>query len=139
VVGDPRQVAVADLTARLAAGLARQARAYDAAAAQADGELRQALEDLGRAKQAQFADLTPLARALGISTPAATSTPPTGVHAGWGVVFGEAFQGERALKEVGRQLAGLTGDRDVRALATRLADAAGRDGGRVRKLYLRYS
>ena len=138
-MGDPRQVAVADLTARLAAGLARQARAYDAAAAQADGELRQALEDLGRAKQAQFAELTPLARALGISTSAAASVSPAGVRTGWGIVLGEAFQGERALKEVGRELAGLTVDRDVRALATRLAAAAGSDGGRVRKLYLRYS
>jgi hypothetical protein len=139
VAGDPRRLAVADLTARLAAGLTRQTRAYDAAAGQAHGELRQALEDLGRAKQAQFADLTPLARALGVSTPAATSVPPAGAHAGWGVVLGEAFQGERALEVVGRELASLTVDRDIRALAARLAVAAGRDGGRVRKLYLRYS
>ena len=139
MAGDPQQLAVAHLTARLAAGLTRQARAYDAAAGQAGGELRQALEDLGRAKQAQFADLTQLARVLGISTPTAASASPAGVRAGWGVVLGEAFQGERALEEVGRELAGLTVDRDVRALATRLAAAAGRDGGRVRKLYLRYS
>ena len=136
---DPRQLAVADLTARLAARLTRQARAYDAAAGQAGGELRQALEDLGRAKQAQFDDLVPLARALGISTPAAASLTPAGVRAGWGIVLGEAFQGERALEAVGRELAGLAVDRDVRALATRLAAAAGRDGGMVRKLYLRYS
>lgn len=139
MAGDPRQLAVADLTARLAAGLARQSQAYDAAAGQADRELRQALEDLGRAKQAQFADLTPLVRALGIPTPAAMSASAPGAHAGWGVVLGEAFQGERALEEVGRELAGLTADRDIRALAARLAMAAARDGGEVRKLYLRYS
>ena len=139
MAGDPRRLAVADLTARLVAGLARQARTYAAAAGQADGDLRQALEDLGRAKQAQFTDLTPLARTLGVSTPATTSLPPAGAHAGWGVVLGEAFQGERALQVVGRELASLTVDRDVRALATGLAVAAGRDGGMVRKLYLRYS
>ena len=137
--GDPRQLAVTDLAARLAAGLTRQAGAYEAAAGQADGELRQALEDLGRAKQAQLADLTPLARALGISVPTTASTSPAAGRAGWGIVLGEAFQGERAVEEVGRELAGLALDRDVRALATRLAAAASKDGGRVRKLYLRYS
>ena len=139
MTADPRELAVADLTARLAAGLARQARAYDAAAAEAEGALGQALAALGRAKHAQLAALTPLARALGISAQAAMGAPPPGRPAGWGVVLGEAFQGERALEGVGRELARLTVDQDVRATASRLAAAAAKDGGEVRKLYLQYS
>lgn len=137
--GDPRRLAVADLTTRLAAGLAGQARAYEAATGQAEGALRQALEDLGRAKHAQAADLALLARALGVSTPSWQSRTPAGAPLGWGVILGEAFQGERALEEMGRELAGLTSDPPVRALALRLRAAAGRDGGEVRRLYLRYS
>ena len=137
--GDPRRLAVTDLTTRLAAGLAEQARAYEAATGQAVGAFRQALEDLGRAKHAQAADLAPLARALGVATPSGQSKTPAGALPGWGVVLGEAFRGERALGGMGRELASLTTDPAVRALALRLTAAAGRDGGEVRKLYLRYS
>jgi hypothetical protein len=40
---------------------------------------------------------------------------------------------------MGRELAGLTEDPAVRALALRLVAGAGRDGQEVRKLYLRYT
>ena len=130
---------VADLAARLTVCMAEQARAYEAAAGQAEGSLRRALEDLGRAKHAQAADLAPLARALGVSPPATPRASPPGTSPGWGVVLGEAFQGERTLEEMGRELVGLTADPAVRALGLRLVGAAARDGGEVRKLYLRYS
>jgi hypothetical protein len=55
------------------------------------------------------------------------------------VILGEAFQAERFLEEMGRELAGLTPDPAVRALALRLATAAARDGREVRRLYLQYS
>jgi hypothetical protein len=136
---DPRRLLVADLAARLAAGLAGQARAYEAAAGWATGDLRRGLEDLGRAKHTQEADLAPLARALGVPAPLLAPAPAAGTAPGWGVVLGEAFQAERTLEEVGRELAGLTADPAVRALGARLAAAADRDGKEVRKLYLRYS
>ena len=139
MLDDPRRLMVADLTARLAAGLAGQARAYEAATVQAEGALQRSLEDLGRAKHAQGAELAALARALGASTPPAPSETPAGTSPDWGVILGEAFQGERALEGMGRELASLTTDPAVRALALRLAAGAGRDGGEVRKLYLRYS
>jgi hypothetical protein len=135
----PRRLVMADLTGRLAAALALRVRAYEAAAGWAEGALRQALEDLGRAKHAQAADLAPLARALGVATTHPDSETPAGAHPGWGVVLGAAFQDERALEAIARELAGLTEDPAVRALALRMASGAGRDGGEVRKLYLRYS
>src|SRR5215467_13036208 len=95
VVDDPRRVMESELAARIAAGLAGRGRAYEAAAARAQGDLQRALADLGRAKLAQAADLAPLARALGVPPPA----PPTGTSAStapdWGRVLGEAFQAER--------------------------------------------
>ena len=137
---DPRRLAVADLTARLSAGLARQARVYEAAAERAGGPLRQVLEGLGRAKYTQAADLAPLARAFEVVL---TPTDPLETRAesspDWGVILGEAYQGERALEGAARELAGLTTDTAIRALALRLATGTGRDGGEVRKLYLRYS
>jgi len=139
VPDDPRRLALADLTARLAAGLATQARAYEAATSRAEGPLRQALADLGRAKHSQAADLAPLARAFGVSAPPSLPETPREASPDWGVILGEAFQGERSLEVVARELAGLTTDGAVRGLALRLVTAAGRDGGEVRKLYLRYS
>ena len=136
---DPRRLLVADLAARLVAGLAGRAQAYEAAAGRASGDLRRGLEDLGRAKLAQAADLAPLARALGVSTSVLPLEAAAGTAPGWGVVLGEAFQAERTLQEIARELAGLTADRAVRALGARLAAAADRDGKEVRKLYLRYS
>jgi hypothetical protein len=130
---------VADLAARLAAGLSARARAYETVAGLADGDLRRGLEDLGRGKQAQAADLAPLARSLGVSVPSVPPETAGGLVPGWGVVLGEAFQAERTLEEMGRELAGLTADPAVRALGARLAAAADRDGREVRKLYLRYS
>lgn len=130
---------VADLAARLATGLAGRARAYEVAAVRAEGALRQALEDLGRAKHAQIADLVPLARALGVSAPVTAPAAPPGTNSSWGVVLGEAFQDERIVEEMGRELAGLTADPAIRALGLRLAGAAARNAGEVRKLYLRYS
>jgi hypothetical protein len=139
VPDDPRRLMVADLAARLAAWLAERARACEAAARGAEGDLRRALEDLARAKHAQAADLAPLARALGVSPPTTRSVSAPGTSPGWGVVLGEAFQGERTLEEMSRELAGLTADPSIRALGRRLAGAAARDGKEVRKLYLRYS
>ena len=129
---------VADLAARLAAGVAARARAYEVAAGQGEGALRGVLEGLGRAKHAEAADLAPLARALGVAAPPLPPETPPGAPPSWGVVLGEAFQAERGLEQMGRELAGLTPDPAVRALALRLAAAAGRDGAAVRRLYLRY-
>ena len=136
---DPRRLVLADLAARLAAGMAGRARAYEAAAGRAEGPLRHALQELARVKHAQTADLTPLARTLGVSAPSAPPPPPAGGPPAWGVILGEAFQAERSLEGMGRELAGLTPDPGVRALALRLASAAARDGEEVRRLYLQYS
>ena len=136
---DPRRLVLADLAARLAAGVAGQAHAYDAAAGRAEGPLRDALRELARGKHAQMADLMPLFRTLGVSAPLAPSAPTGGGPPAWGVILGEAFQAERTLEEMGRGLAGLTSDPGAKALVLRLATAAVRDGGEVRRLYLRYS
>lgn len=133
---DPRRLVLADLVARLAAGVTTRARAYEAAAGQAEGDLRKALERLERAKLDQAAELLPLARTLGASVPAAG---PEGTPGPWGVVLGEAFQGERRLERTSRELAVLAGDPRLKALAARLAGSAARDADEVRKLYLRYS
>jgi hypothetical protein len=113
-----------------------RARAYEAAAGQAQGDLRQALDRLGRAKHAQVADLLPAARALGAPVPPGS---PPGPPRAWGVVLGEAFQDERDLEWTSRELAVLAGDPRLKALAARLAGSAARDAEEVRKLYLRYS
>jgi hypothetical protein len=128
---------LADLVGRLAAGVTARGMAYEAAAGQAQGELREALDGLGRGKAAQAADLRPLARALGV--PAPPAPPPPGPARHWGVVLGEAFRGERDLERTSRDLAGLAEDPALKALAARLAGETARDAAEVRKLYLRYS
>ena len=135
----PRRVVLADLVARLAAAIGRQARDYAVAAGQAEGALRHALQELAHAKHAQAADLAPLARALGVSAPSLPPPLPSGAPPSWGVILGEAFQAERVLEGIGRELTGLTADPTVRGLATRLAAAMARDREEVRRLYLRYS
>jgi hypothetical protein len=136
---DPRRLVLADLVARLAAGVATGARDYEAAAGQAEGALRQALEELARAKHAQAADLGPLARALGVPVPSLPPASPPNSAPSWGVILGEAFQGERALEWTGRELAALAPDPAAKALTARLAAGAARDGEEVRRLYLRYT
>jgi hypothetical protein len=136
---DPRRLVLADLVARLAAGVATRAREYDAAAGQATGALRQGLEQLAHAKRAQAADLGPLARALGVPAPALPPASPPDSSISWGVILGEGFQGERALEWTGRELAALAPDPAVKALAARLVVDVVRDAEEVRKLYLRYS
>jgi hypothetical protein len=136
---DPRRVALADLVARLVEAVTAGARRYEAAVARTEaGALRQGLERLGHAKRAQVAALAPLARALEIS-----ALPEPGAPAGtpppWGVLLGEAFQGERRIRRLAEETARLVDDPGVGALAARLAAAAARDGGEVRGLYLRYS
>jgi hypothetical protein len=136
---DPRRLMLVDLVARLAAGLATRAGDYEAAAGQAEGALRRALEGLAGAKHAQAADLAPLARALGVPPPSLPPPSLPGPPLAWGVVLGEAFQAERALEGISWELAALTQDASVRAVAIRLGAATGRDGKEVRRLYLRYS
>jgi hypothetical protein len=133
---------LADLVARLAAGLTTRARHYEAAASRARGELQQVLDRLGRAKRAQAADLAPAARALGAALPPAPSpaqTPVLTVTDPWGMALAEAFQGERDVEWTSRELAVLAEDPALKALAARVAAGAARNGEEVRKLYLRYS
>ena len=135
----PRRLVLADLVARLTVGLTGGASGYEAAAEQAEGALRHALQEIARSKHAQAADLAPLARALGVSAPPLPAPHPPGTPPSWGVILGEAFQAERILAGVARELAGLTADPAVRALATRLTAGVARDREEVLKLYLRYS
>jgi hypothetical protein len=130
---------LADLVGRLVTALAAQARAYEAAASQAGGDLRESFDRLGRAKQTQAADLLPLARTLGVPGPIGPPASRPGPSPSWGVILGEAFQGERALERTGQELTVLAGDPAVKVLAARLAGGAARDGEEVRRLYLRYS
>jgi hypothetical protein len=136
---DPRRLMLADLVARLAAGVTTRARAYEAAAGEARGALRRALEELARAKHAQAADLAPLVGILAVPPPALPVSSPVATPPRWGVILGEAFQAERDLEGIGRELAGLAPDPAVKALAARLAAGADRDGREVRRLYLRYT
>jgi hypothetical protein len=136
---DPRRVGLAYLVARLVTGLAMRARDYEAAAGPAEGALRRALEELARAKHAQAADVAPLGRALGVPAPALPPLSPPVTPSSWGVTLGEAFQAERVLEGLGRELTQLTTDPAIKALATRLAAGAARDRAEVRRLYLRYS
>ena len=99
--------------------------------------MRQSLEDLHRAKQAEVAVLAPLARDLGVT--AAAPPPPSGPDRPWGVVLGESFQAERTLERVVRELAAGTGDPGTRALSARLNSEIARDLGEIRRLYLRYT
>ena len=133
---DPRRVVLADLVARLAAAVAAGGRDYEAAASRAEGDLRHGLEKLARAKRAEAAALAPLARTLGVPAP---SLPPPRTPASWGETLGAAFQAERVLEGVARELAGLTSDPAIRALATRLVIEVSRDREEVRRLYLRYT
>jgi hypothetical protein len=134
---DPRRLVLADLVSGLVAGLMEQAAAYERAARRVTGDWHQSLEDLYRAKQAQIAALAPLARDLGIT--AAAPPPPSGPDRPWGVVLGEAFQAERTLERVGRELAAGAGDPGTRALSARLTSEIARDRAEVRRLYLRYT
>ena len=136
---DPRRIVLADLVAHLAAGVMTRTLGYAAAAAQADGHLRDVLEELVRRKHAQAADLLPLGRVLGVPTPSAPPAPPPSATPGWGTILGEAFQGERAVETIGRELAVLAREPALKALGARLAAGAARDGEEVRKLYLRYT
>ena len=136
---DPRRVALVDLVRQLAQGVAMRARDYESAAAQASGELQAALERLARAKQAEAADLLPLARALGVTPPGVAPSASATAAPRWGVILGQAFQDERTLEWTARELAVLAGDPTLRALAARLAGVSARDGQEIRKLYLRYS
>jgi hypothetical protein len=136
---DPRRVVLADLVARLAAAVAAGARDYEAAATRAGGALRDGLESLARAKHAEAAELVPLARSLGLSAPLLPPPLPFGAPVSWGEILGAAFQAERVLEGVGRELAGLTSEPTVRALATRLITEVSRDREEVRRLYLRYT
>ncbi|MGH7319022.1 MAG: hypothetical protein ACRELA_05265 [Candidatus Rokuibacteriota bacterium] len=136
---DPRRLGLAYLVARLVAGLATRARDYEAAAGPAEGALRRALEELARAKHAQAADVAPLGRAYGVPLPTLPPPSPPVAPFSWGVILGEAFQAERVLEGLGRELASLTTDPAIKVLATRLAAGAGRDRAEVRRLYLRYS
>jgi hypothetical protein len=135
----PRRLVLADLVACLVADLVRLARDYEGAADQAEGALRDTLQKLARAKHAQAADLAPLARVLGVPAPSLPPPLPSGAPLSWGVILGKAFQAERVLEGISRELTGLTEDPVVRALATRLTAGVGRDRGEVRRLYLRYS
>ena len=137
VPDDPRRLVLADLVSGLVAGLMEQAAAYERAARRVTGDLHQSLEDLYRAKQAEIAALAPLARDLGVT--AAAPPPPSGPDRPWGVVLGEAFQAERTLERVVRELAAGAGDPGIRALGARLNSEIARDRGEVRRLYLRYT
>ena len=99
--------------------------------------MRQSLEDLDRAKQAEIAALAPLARDLGVT--AAAPPAPSGPARPWGVVLGEAFQAERTLERVGRELAAVEGDPGTRALRPVSVLEIARDREEVRRLYLRYT
>ena len=135
----PRRLVLADLVGRLTVGLTGGASGYEAAAEHAEGALRHALREIARSKRAQAADLAPLARALGVSAPFLPAPLPPWTPPSWGVILGEAFQAERILVGVARELAGLTADPVVSALATRLTAGVARDREEVLKLYLRYS
>jgi hypothetical protein len=137
VPDDPRRLVLADLVGGLVSGLMEQAAEYERAASSAAGALRQSLEDLYRAKQAEIAALAPLARDLGVT--AAAPPPPSGPDRAWGVVLGDAFQAERTLERVVRELAVGAGDPGIRALSARLNSEIARDRGEVRRLYLRYT
>jgi hypothetical protein len=137
VPDDPRRLVLADLVGGLVSGLMAQAAEYERAASRAAGELRQSLVDLHRAKEAEIAALAPLARDLGVT--ASAPPPPSGPDRSWGVVLGEAFQAERTLERVGRELTAGAGDPATHALRARLTSEIAQDRQEVRRLYLRYT
>jgi hypothetical protein len=55
------------------------------------------------------------------------------------VALGQAFQAERTMEWVSRELAVLAEDPTIRALAALLTGQMALDREEVRKLYLRYS
>jgi hypothetical protein len=114
-----------------------QAAAYELAASHASGMLRQSLVDLYRALEAEIAALTPLAGALGVTLP--TTPAPGDPERPWGAILGEAFQAERTLQRLARELASVAGDPAMVALSTRLTSEIARDREGVRRLYLRYT
>ena len=134
---DPRRLVLADLVAQLAAGLAEREAAYGRAAGRAEGALRSALEGLQRAKTAQRQALAPLARALGVADPAPAGRADGPAH--WGAILGEAFQGERTLERITREVAAGVVDPATRALMAGLAMQIARDRDAVRRLYLQYT
>jgi hypothetical protein len=134
---DPRHVALADLVGRAAAMLARLAQLYEAASQAAVGDLRETLETLAREQErlaAEVAHVTGRLDAFPAAPPVAGPVPPR-----WGLVLGQAFEWERALELLGRELAVLAGETALGRLGARLAAAAARDGREIRRLYLRYS
>ena len=135
----PRRLMLADLVARLAAGVQALAGDYEAAAGQAEGSLGRTLEDLARAKGAQTVDLAPLASALGLPGLSKPRPAPLKTPLSWGVILAGAFQGERAIERIGWELAALATAPPAKALGAHLATGAARDGKVVRKLYLQYS
>jgi hypothetical protein len=137
VSDDPRRLVLADLVSALMSGLVARAAAYERASSRAAGALRQSLEDLHRAQEAEIGALAPLARTLGVGVPA--PLPPAGPEAPWGVVLGEAFQAERTIERVARELAAGAGDPAIQALSARLSSEIARDREEVRRLYLRYT
>jgi hypothetical protein len=135
---DPRRLAQADLVRQLLSGLMAQAAAYELAASRASGILRQSLVDLYQAIEAEIAALTPLAGTLGVTLPAPPA--PGDPERSWGAILGEAFQAERTLERVARELASVAaGDPAMVALSTRLTSEIARDREGVRRLYLRYT
>jgi len=134
---DPRRLAQADLVRQLLSGLMAQAAAYELAASRASGILRQSLVDLYQAIEAEIAALTPLAGTLGVTLPAPPA--PGDPERSWGAILGEAFQAERTLGRVARELAAMAGDPAMVALSTRLNSEIARDREGVRRLYLRYT
>jgi hypothetical protein len=134
---DPRRLVLADLVAQLAAGLREREAAYAGAAGRAEGALRTALEALQRAKAAQREALAPLARALGVPDAAPASRVDGPDH--WGAILGEAFQGERTLERITREVAAGVVDPPTRALMAGLAIQIARDRDAVRRLYVQYT
>jgi hypothetical protein len=134
---DPRRLVLADLVAQLAAGLREREAAYAGAAGRAEGALRTALEALQRAKAAQREALAPLARALGVPDAAPASRVDGPDH--WGAILGEAFQAERTLERITREVAAGVVDPPTRALMAGLAIQIARDRDAVRRLYVQYT
>ena len=105
---DPRRLVLADLVG--ASGRGRDERAPGATRpppGQADGALRAGARG-ARPRQARPGrrPRLPLARALGVPVATRRAGAPL-PRPRWGVILGEAFQGERALERTGRELAAL--------------------------------
>lgn len=136
---DARGIVLGDLVARLATGVLERARRYEVVAGLANGLLRRTLEDLARARRLEAADLLPFARRLGAWAGPEGAVPAPAPPVSWGRVLGEAFQDERVLERIAREVALLAPDPPLQAQAARLAVGAARAAREIRKLYLRYS